>query len=313
MPFKRCGILILLGLLTVIISTSRPSVAQAEIRLEQLQVDLWPEYDRPDMLVIYRGTLPADTPLPATLTLRIPARVGQPHAVAYSDETDNLLEANHSTQVTGDWLAVTLETPTPHFQVEFYDSLTRAGERRSYTFVWPGDYAIEQLGLSVLPPAGATEIQTEPVGSLLQQDPGSARYMGILGSQAARQELRVTISYRGTASGASEVAVLSTREDNSNNNGIIAGLIAGIIIAALALVIGGSVWYTRRPERQPVTAASTPRRRAKGKRRASRTRATQGKPSPGGFCTHCGRPLRVDDRFCGHCGTPVKGKTETPD
>jgi len=308
MRISHQGIFILLCIAAVITLVDRPVIAQTEIRLEQLQVDLWPEYDRPDMLVIYRGTLPADTPLPATLTLRIPARVGQPHAVAYSDETDNLLEANYSTRMTEDWLAITLETATTRFQLEFYDSLTRAGERRSYAFVWPGDYAVEQLGLSVLPPAGATEIQTEPGPSILQQDPGSSRYVGILGSQAARQEAQVTVSYRATTTGASEVAVLSTREDSNNSF-----LIAGIIIAVLALVIGGTVWYTRRPERQPVKAASTQRRRAKGKRRASRTGATQGKPSPGGFCTHCGRPRRVDDRFCSHCGTPVKGKTKTRD
>jgi hypothetical protein len=298
MRISHQRIFILLCIATVITLVDRPAIAQTEIRLEQLQVDLWPEYDRPDMLVIYRGTL----------TLRIPARVGQPHAVAYSDETDNLLEANYSTRMTEDWLAITLETPTTHFQLEFYDSLTHTGERRSYAFVWPGDYAVEQLGLSVLPPAGATEIQTEPGPSILQQDPGSSRYVGILGSQAARQEAQITVSYRATTTGASEVAVLSTREDSNNS-----GFIAGIIIAALALVIGGTVWYTRRPEHQPVKATSTQRRRAKGKRRASRTRATQGKPSPGGFCTQCGRPLRVDDHFCSHCGTPVKGKTETRD
>jgi len=308
MAFNRWGILILVCMLAVVIPTNRPSVAQTEIRLEQVQVDLWPEYDRPDMLVIYRGTLPADVPLPATLTLRIPARVGEPHAVAYSDETDNLLEANYSTRIAEDWLAVTLETPTANFQLEFYDSLTRTGERRSYTFVWAGDYAIEQLRLSLLPPVGATEIQTEPALSLLQQDPGSPRYVGTLDSLAARQEAQVTVSYRATTTGASEVAVLSTREDSDNTL-----LITGIGIAVLALVIGGTLWYTRRPRRRPVKATPIRRRQPRGKRRSSRSGTPEGKPSAGGYCTHCGGPLRVNDRFCSHCGTPVKGKTGTRD
>ena len=72
------GILILLLGAAIFSATSGSSAAQDAIRLQQLQVDLWAEYDQPAMLVIYQGTLAPDTPLPTTLTLRLPERVGNP-------------------------------------------------------------------------------------------------------------------------------------------------------------------------------------------------------------------------------------------
>ena len=153
--------LILFGMMVILLIPAHTALGQGGISFASVEVDLWPEYDQPNMLVIYRGTLPADTPLPATLTLRVPARVGAPFAVAYDDGSGGLMEAGYSTSIDGDWLAVTLETPTPNFQLEYYDDLERAGERRSYTFDWPGDYAVEQLSVLLLPPQGASEIQTE--------------------------------------------------------------------------------------------------------------------------------------------------------
>ena len=44
--------------------------AQEEINLDTLQVDLWPEYDKPEMLVIYRIQLSEDVQLPTTLSFR---------------------------------------------------------------------------------------------------------------------------------------------------------------------------------------------------------------------------------------------------
>ena len=56
--------------------------AQQDIPFSSVEVDLWPEFDRPTMLVIYHITLPAQAKLPAPMSLRIPASVGTPNAVA---------------------------------------------------------------------------------------------------------------------------------------------------------------------------------------------------------------------------------------
>jgi hypothetical protein len=305
MHITRWGVLILLSIALFVTGLAEPVAAQTGLKIERLQIDLWSEYDRADMLVIYRGTLPADTPLPATLTLRLPARVGEPHAVAYSDESGNLLQANYSTATTDDWLAVTLEAPTASFQLEFYDSLTRVDEQRSYTFIWPGDYAVDELSLAFVPPPGASEIRTEPTLSPFQSTADSLSYGGTMGNLAAGQESRLTVSYRGGTVGVA-VAAPGPTSDESNNTPLLIGAAIGLVV--LVIAGGALLWYNRRPKPQPTRASLPQRRSSRGKGRTPRRAAAQEQTAPAGFCTHCGNPLRVDDRFCGQCGQPVKGK-----
>lgn len=303
--FTYWGLLILLPIVVSFGVVIKPSVAQSTLRLERLQVDLWPEYDQPDMLVIYRGTLPADTPLPAALTLRLPARVGEPSSVAYDDGTGNLFNAPYSVEAVGEWLAVTLEIAAPHFQLEFYDSLIRAGEQRSYTFVWPGDYEVGQLDLLLLPPPGAAEIQTEPTLSSVRLDTDSVSYRGALGGVAVGEEARLTVSYSG--------GTVSQPINGESSKNI---LIAVAAVVTIVSVIVGGIWYMRRPGPEP-EPAPRPRRRRKLPRSQRRRRSQAGRGSGKSAardasssvdrCTSCGRRLQVNDRFCGSCGAPVKG------
>ena len=52
---------------------------------ENVQVDVWPEYDQPAVLVIYHITISTQVTLPANLSIRIPAAAGKPFAVAMQD------------------------------------------------------------------------------------------------------------------------------------------------------------------------------------------------------------------------------------
>ncbi len=284
MQITQRGILILLLSVAILGATTGSSAAQNIIRLEQLQIDFWPEYDRPDMLVIYRGLLSPDTPLPASLTLRLPTRVEQPNAVAYADETGNLINASYSVQAEGDWLALTLEIPTRNFHIEFYDDLNRAGQRRSYTFAWPGDYAVGQLNLMFLPPSGATELQTTPELSQLETSDGS--YRGTFGSLNVGQEARLIVSYTGS-------------EDDDK----LSPLVIGVVLVVLLSLIAAGVWYSRRPQPQPAPEAPQKRR---PKRSRSQRRQRPSQASPAGHCTQCGHALKGNDRFCGGCGAPVE-------
>jgi hypothetical protein len=237
------GMLILLLTAITLFATSGSSVAQAILRLEQLQVDLWPEYDQPAMLVIYRGRLADDVDLPATLTLHLPARVKRPNAVAYNDGSGNLLNATYSTRDEGEWVAVTLETPTPDFQLEFYDSLARKDELRSYTFVWPGDYAVGQFSFFLLPPPGAEDIRTEPALTLVQQlDTDTLGLGGVLDSKlAVGQAVQLTVSYDGSA----------IPSPAGEDDGKVSPLIIGAVVAGLLLLIASGVsGYVRRPKPQ---------------------------------------------------------------
>ena len=55
-----------------------PATAQEETTWHGCLLNSWPEYDKPEMLVMYDITLPANTRLPATVTIKIPAAAGEP-------------------------------------------------------------------------------------------------------------------------------------------------------------------------------------------------------------------------------------------
>jgi ribosomal protein L32 len=280
-----------------------PALGQTPVQLEQLHIDLWPEFDQPAMLVIYQGSLPADTPLPATLQLRIPARVAGPHAVAYSDESGNLLQTNYSTERTGEWLVITLETPERNFQLEYYDSLSQSGDRRDYTFEWPGDYAVGQLTFTLLPPARAKEVKTEPTLAPIQRGTDSFSYEGSLDGLTQGDTRELTISYVGTEVIAPVSDTLSIDQGGINLQFLIG---IGLIVAAVVLAV---FWFVVRPRLGSNQELATPNRSvASQRRRAQRSKPSRASASAT-FCTKCGHPLRGEDRFCSQCGAPVKRRT----
>jgi hypothetical protein len=280
------------------------SSAQIDPQLERLEVDLWPEWDRPEMLVIYRGTLQTDVPVPATLSFRLPSEVDAPNAVAYGDEDGNLFDATYSTQSTDSGLIVTFETPSQVIQLEYYDALTYDGDLRSYSYVWPGDYAVDQFNIAFLPPSGATQVQTEPALDASQQSSGGIVYLGTQGSLAQDQSTQITISYRGSEA-AQVVAPSSPIQEDSSSFPMI---VVAVLVVLVGLVIAGVVWYTRRAKHSSISVGSQTQRPKRGKRRAQST-ANKRSPATAGHCTQCGRALGADDRFCGQCGAPVKGKS----
>jgi len=86
---------LLLGL--CLLSTS--ALAQEETRIERLEVVLWPEYDRPAVLVFLRVQLAGGASLPMHVELRILAAVGEPHAVATRGIDGSLVYAEYTRQV----------------------------------------------------------------------------------------------------------------------------------------------------------------------------------------------------------------------
>ena len=63
----------LLFLLFLALTLTGVALAQPPAPLDTLNIALWPEYDRPEVLVIYRGRVADDVPLPATLTFTLPS------------------------------------------------------------------------------------------------------------------------------------------------------------------------------------------------------------------------------------------------
>jgi ribosomal protein L32 len=277
--------------------------AQENPRLASLEIGIWPEFDRQAMaLVILSGQFGDEVPLPATVAVHMPASSGGPAAVAFVDpESDTLLAIDYDLTAAKDSLLVTFTIPDPLFQIEFYDSLSIDTSNRSYTYVWPGDLATDDLFVEVQEPADATDLSVDPDLGDRTVSPNQLEYrsasMGPLEAGKtlavnltyAKPDLRTSVEILGDGGADASTSQLVDSGSGVPTIAIVAAIV-GAILVALALMAGAVVYWRsrRRSATAPATSAPAAQPRAKA------------------FCSQCGEPLLPGHRFCPQCGTPAK-------
>lgn len=307
MRFSRYILLPFLFLSLLLFSTS--ALAQEGTEIERLEVALWPEYDRPAVLVFYQVQLPGGASLPTHVELRIPAAVGEPHAVATRGIDGSLMYAEYTRQVADDWAIITVVADSQEVWLEYYDDLKIDGEERNYTFVWPGGVDLGMFAYDVQQPAGATDMVVTPPGEASIGDDGLLHYRGELGPQSSSSILSVNLAYTKSTS---KLTVEMGFPDSSFEGTKAAGgatpnlntflpLLIGSIAVAL-LVIGGLIYFRLRREDRPTRAS----RRRRHPARKEAKEAHQEIDASLVFCHNCGDQARAGDRFCRHCGMRVR-------
>lgn len=254
-------------------------------RLAALQIEIWPEYDRPGVLVILKAELAADAALPAQVQLRIPASSGGPSAVAYAEASDkiasvaeNLVNLPYEQDPAGSSIALRMRPPGRFFHVEFYDRLDAVKAERAYGYTWPGDFAVERLSVLVKEPAASSNLAVQPALDMRPQgSDGFAHRAGALGAFKAGQPLAIELRYTksdprpsteivGVAQPAAGPVQLPP-EPSKWPLVLIAAGIGGVLLA-----LGAFLWR-------------------RGEISASRR-----------FCSQCGKAVGATDRFCAGCG-----------
>lgn len=317
-------ILILLAFCLSLCLPVAAAQAQSAITLSELRISFWPEYDRPAMLIIYRGTLSPDTPLPASLKFDIPARYGPPLAVAFTDDQGQLFDLDHTTSVSGDVMTIAFDAPTPSFQFEYYDTrLDLSSAARRYSFAATAPYAIQTLNLEVQQPVDASGLTGTPALSTPHTGSDGLTYFDATRTGlAAGEPITLDLTYTkstGVLSASVQGPVVTpdlppaTTGTQTNSPVLVVSAIAGIV--GVLLVVGGVVWYTRNRSSTD-EPASEPRRRSKPKGQPPRPREVTPKasvedttshgPMAASYCHECGSPIQPDDQFCRNCGTRVR-------
>jgi hypothetical protein len=269
-------------------------------RLASLNIEIWPEYDRPAALVILRATLAEGVKLPAAVTLRLPSASDGAAAVAFSATVDgNLLNLKHERATKGEFVTLKFETPERFFHVEFYGPIATTDPARSFRYVWPGDLAVERVTVVVQEPVSASDILVEPKLDRVSAGQDGLRYRAAdLGALEAGKPLPITVRYtkvdtRPSAESlkpkASELPAPATAPPSAPVLVPVAAAASGglpawtLPLAGLAILgFLGAVyilWLWRRESR-----SATP---------ASR------------FCAKCGAAQTAGNRFCGNCGAKV--------
>jgi len=305
----------LLVLFSLIMFPSGTS-AQSPDELSSVRVRLWSEYDQPEMLVIYDLTLPAGTPLPATLKIRIPKTAGEPHAVASRELDGSLVNLPVVTEVaSGDWISIEFTATTLDSRMEFYDpALVKDGTSRSYTYIWPGDYNVASLEIEVQQPVDATNMSLSPSmgGGVLGGD--GLMYFGIqVGALEKGQSYQQNIEYqKATDTLSTELLTIEPAGPIDSGSAISTGFASFLpwllFILGLLLLAGGGYWYWRLGRK---TSQPARKKHRKGASKPSIGRNADSVISAADeesaiYCHQCGKRAMQGDRFCRICGTQLR-------
>lgn len=284
--------------------------AQNPIALNSLQIGIWPEYDKPTVLVIYQMTLSTSS-YPAAVSLRIPVAAGKPYAVAFRQVDGSLINIDYTRQVAGEWAIISFTTTAPEVQLEYYDpGLTKDGNARHYTYVWPGDYAVTQLTMQVQQPSGATDMRISPsLGAGALGSDNLTYYTQDIGAIPNGQKIQITIDYQ-KSNDVLSAENLTVEPSAPIPQGTASDLnlstwlpwILGILGAGL--IIGGIVWFWQTGRQRP--AARTIRRRSKAE--AYQPDKSSVSDEAAIYCSQCGKRALPGDQFCRSCGTPIRSK-----
>ncbi len=287
--------------------------AQDAPRLATLDVSLWPEFDRPEALIIYRGMFAEDVALPVPVEIRIPASAGEPTAVAYVDETGQRFNQPHTITQEGDWIIVSFDLESRAFQLEYYDAMTSGEEgQKTYTLNLLADYAIADLSLDFQVPPTAQDFTLDPAAdSVTQETDGLTYHIVHHGPVEPGEALSWTIAYQKDDENLT-VSLFTQPQTPTPAPAVMPPAPSGTVqsgpadwvwVAALValLAVGAGAFLLVR-----LTSASSAPPPRKKRRGSGRGAAPPPRADEVRYCHRCGAKLRPDATFCHQCGAAVR-------
>jgi hypothetical protein len=292
---------LLLPLLFSLLIIPFPVGAQGQITLDNVTVQLWPEFDQPSMLVIYDFSLPQATSLPMDITLHVPSDANI-IAVAYADAGGLLNAQYQAAPADGDWqaLTITIDQKTT-YHIEYYASLTTKDTQRNYAYLWFGDYAVKTFDVSVKVPVDTTDITTDP--TMKDTTPTGSDQKILTWSTSdlkAGDQVPIEVTYTKTSDrlSVSDQPLETGIVDESTQGRVSLSNYLPYILGGLGvlLILVGGLYFWQSSKGRP-----EPRRRHR-----SQEEDTSGEAI---YCHQCGKRAQANDRFCRTCGTRLRKET----
>jgi len=288
-------------LLAGAILTPSPAYGQTPIALSSLQVQLWPEYDQPSMLVIYDFQVGAGTQLPVGVSIKFPKDANL-IAVAVQGADGSLMNADYLESAGDDsWQSVVVQIQSPTiYRLEYYQPLERTDARRQFSFQWTGDYAVQDFGLAVRLPADAVDAATDPELNPTESAGGPAFLEKAFGPLGAGDAFAFRLEYtRSSDALAASQADLQPSQplDGSTQGRVMLSNYYPYILGALGIVLvaGGSLYFWQ-----------SSRARSSGNNRHRKRSEKSVRRDDDVYCHQCGARAEAGDRFCRVCGTKLK-------
>lgn len=295
-----------LGLVTalacaVLFNASPALAATGPNALAGLKVSYWPEYDKPSVLLIYRGKV-ASTTLPATVRLLVPkdALIAATSTIDTNGQFDyDKAWSTHKTKPLGDFQELTFETTNPEFQAEvYYMSIgNTVGRKLPLRFAAPAN--IDSLQIEIQEPKGASKFKIEPATKNVSTGDNFQYHNYTYDNVPIGRELNFNVAYDKSGT---EPSVNGTQQTVTTGGRTNLTLILLALAAIVGIGIAASIWRVK-----SVAAKKKPPvvRPIKKRNKQQNSPKSQKPPVKGRFCADCGEVLKEKDSFCPGCGKPV--------
>ena len=276
--------------------------AQGGVKLDAIRVELLSEYDQPSMLVINQFIVSQNTSLPAAVTMRFP-KDGNLVAVAIQ-KSNGLFNKDFTGPVEqGNWQTITVnvESYEPH-RIEYYQPLTRDGNKRQFKYQWFGDYYVKEFTVTILVPADSTELITSPILQSTATSTDGLTISGIVTKNKLKMMslFQFELQYQRTSTAlidpdqATQVQPsIPVGEDTPGRVSItnLPWIIGGFGVALIMIALFSYWRSTQMGEDKP---------------QRIRHRQIKGEDDVQAYCHECGTRAHSGDRFCRTCGSRLR-------
>lgn len=291
------------AIVLVLFVLPKMTAAQEEPQIQQLRIQVMPEFDDPRVLVIVQGRMSGTFPQSTTFLLPAGAQINQMATIDVTTGQTMPQEYTTLPDVTDPrWTRVTYELDGAHFFYEFYYNPLNNESNKQFSYFFKSLLPVADLQVEVQEPLKANNFALAPAAVTTRVDGqfGFTYHQFQLGSLPAGQDVTIEVSYTktdsspsvsreqlmGVSSGmAEEVSGVETAvspSPSSLSSLVMAGLVGVVAVA----IIGRFLWLRR-------SVAPTP--------------ALAGIPTQhANFCTHCGSALKAQAQFCHACGSQVE-------
>jgi hypothetical protein len=272
-----------------------------DLRIQQLRVQVMPEFDDPRVLVIVQGRLAAAAnDFPVTVTFRLPqgAQINQMATINMESTGTTMLP--YETQpdpADARWQLVTYSLDGAHFFYEYYYDPIAGDVDKAFTYTLNSYHPVGDASVEIQEPKGAEDFSTSPqaAASRLDQNLRLTYHQIVLGTLEAGQEASITVGYTKADPNPSlsweQVMALQESKQSPETDGPIEASPGVPIPTEVFIFAGGALLI--------LVGMFAGYRLRTGKRAASEDEPRQP-------CRMCGTTLKADASFCHQCGAMVQ-------
>lgn len=298
-------------ILALFLATPIAGHAQGDVdTIERLEVRLWPDFDRPSVLVTLVGTLPQGTPDTAAVTVPVPNNATIHVVSPIIEDGRPGPEMNYDDSVPGQ---LTFDTGSFGFWVEYYHPYEADGNEREFSYTWLSEMGVDELQAVVQQPIMSSDLNTNPGAETVTTGPDGMQYHQLQGRpvpagaaytlEGTYSLVRPQLSQDVMAEQQGSLPSI-TESGAADDSGVDWLLVAAIAAGVVAVVVAAWLLIANRRGNQRVVK---PRPSSRSTRRTTvRPRPSPPASTKGKFCRECGQPVEPGDRFCSNCGTVVK-------